>query len=108
MIDTTTDELLNPVSWDNMDIEWSGRGWDRGLRGIAFYDNDVFIAASDEIFRFNQRFQIEKSYRNPYLKHCHEISVFGDHLFVSSTGYDSVLGLNLKTEEWILGTEHFV
>ena len=103
LIDTTTDELLNPVSWDNMDIEWSGRGWDRGLRGIAFYDNDVFIAASDEIFRFNQRFQIEKSYRNPYLKHCHEISVFGDHLFVSSTGYDSVLGLNLKTEEWDWG-----
>ena len=97
LVDTDTDQILNPVTWDSMDIDWSGRGWDRGLRGIAFHDEGVFIAASDEIFFFDQRFELRASYRNPYLKHCHEICVFGGHLFVSSTGFDSILGLNLES-----------
>jgi len=33
-----------------MDIDWVGRGADRGLRGIVFYDGNIYIAASDEIF----------------------------------------------------------
>jgi hypothetical protein len=98
LINTDTDELLKPVDWDNMDIDWSGRGWDRGLRGIEFHDDKIYIAASDEIIVFDQGFQMVASYRNPYLKHCHEISIHGGHLFVASTGYDSILGLNLETE----------
>ncbi|MEO0424629.1 MAG: hypothetical protein AAF184_19985 [Pseudomonadota bacterium] len=103
LIDTEADALLNPVTWDNLDIDWSGRGWDRGLRGIAFHEEGIFIAASDEIFLFDQQFKILKSYRNPYLKHCHEISLFGGHLFISSTGYDSIIGLNLESEEFDWG-----
>ena len=35
LINTDTDEILQPVDWNRMDIDWQGRGWDRGLRGIA-------------------------------------------------------------------------
>ncbi|MEM7000243.1 MAG: hypothetical protein AAF529_05610 [Pseudomonadota bacterium] len=105
LIDTETDTMLNPIDWNNINIDWSGRGWDRGLRGIAFHEEGIFIAASDEIFLFNQQFEMLASYRNPYLKHCHEISVFGDHLFVSSTGFDSILGLNLKTRTFDWGLQ---
>jgi hypothetical protein len=103
LINTDTDELLKPVDWDNMDIDWSGRGWDRGLRGIEFHDGKIYIAASDEIFVFDQAFKIVTSYRNPYLKHCHEMSIHEGHLFVVSTGYDSILGLNLETERFDWG-----
>lgn len=103
LINTDTDELLKPVDWNNVDIDWRGRGWDRGLRGIEFHDGKVYIAASDEIFVFDQGFQMVTSYRNPYLKHCHEMSIHGGHLFVVSTGYDSVLGLNLETERFDWG-----
>ena len=96
LINTETEERLKPVDWNNVDIDWSGRGWDRGLRGIAFHDDKIYIAASDEIFVFDQGFQMLASYRNAYLKHCHEMSIHGGHLFMASTGYDSILGLNLE------------
>ena len=105
LLDTETAELLQPIDWNKMDIDWEGRGWDRGLRGIAFFNDNVYIAASDEIFVFNQRFEQVASYRNPYLKHCHEMCVHQDHLFITSTGYDSVVGLNLITEEFDWGLQ---
>lgn len=103
LINTDTDSLLKPVDWNNMDIDWSGRGWDRGLRGIAFYNEQIFIAASDEIFLFDQGFNLVNSFKNPYLRHCHEISIHGNHLFVCSTGFDSILGLNLETKHFDWG-----
>ncbi|MEM6512944.1 MAG: hypothetical protein AAF660_08035 [Pseudomonadota bacterium] len=103
LIDTDAGALLQPVNWNTMDIDWSGRGWDRGLRGIAFHDDHVFIAASDELFVFDQRFTLVGSFRNRYLKHCHEIAVHGGHLFMCSTGYDSILGLNLETKSFDWG-----
>jgi len=38
------------VDWDTSDIDFTGRGWDRGLRGIAFFAGEIYIAASDELF----------------------------------------------------------
>lgn len=104
LINLETDEILQPVDWNTLNIDWQGRGWDRGLRGIAFHDGNIYVAASDELFVFDQGFRQVASYRNDYLKHCHEISVFKDHLFISSTGYDSVLGFNLTTNafDWAL------
>lgn len=103
LVDLESNALLKPVDWNKMDIDWSGRGWDRGLRGIAFHREHIFIAASDEIFRFDQAFNLVDSFRSPYLKHCHEISLHGNHLFVCSTGYDSILGLNLDSGEFDWG-----
>src|SRR5690606_12983273 len=81
--------------WNTADIDWQGRGWDRGLRGIAFDDERVFIAASDELFAYDRNFVLLASYRSPYLKHCHEISRFRRRLYLTSTGFDSLLGFDL-------------
>ncbi|MFK7731376.1 MAG: hypothetical protein AB8B48_07115 [Pseudomonadales bacterium] len=104
LINLSTDELLQPVDWNTIDIDWRGRGLDRGLRGIEFHKGKIYIAASDEIFVFDQSFNIIASHRNPYLKHCHEICIHQNHLFVTSTGYDCILGFNLETEtfDWAL------
>jgi len=42
------------VDWNTSEIEFSGRGWDRGLRGIAFFAGEIYIAASDELFVYDQ------------------------------------------------------
>lgn len=104
LIDIDAQKILQPVDWNHMEIDWQGRGWDRGLRGIEFHKEQIYIAASDELFVFNQSFEIVNSFRNPYLKHCHEMCIYGDHLFITSTGYDSVLGFNLVEEkfDWAL------
>ncbi|MEW6981784.1 aspartyl/asparaginyl beta-hydroxylase domain-containing protein [Colwelliaceae bacterium 6471] len=97
LIDLNNETYKQVVDWDNCNIDFSGRGWDRGLRGICFYNEHIYIASSDELFCFDQDFTIVDSYKNPYLKHAHEIVVDGDSLYITSTGFDSVLRFNLST-----------
>lgn len=91
------------VDWNSADIDWEGRGADRGLRGIAFDGDDIYIAASDEIFVYDRDFSISASYRNRYLKHAHEICRMENRLFVTSTGFDSILAFNLENREFDWG-----
>ena len=95
LIDFKTQKVNQTIDWNTSGIDWQGRGWDRGLRGIAFDGEQVFIAASDELFAYTPDFQLIESWRNPYLKHCHEITVFERSLFLTSTGFDCVLGFDL-------------
>jgi hypothetical protein len=90
------------VDWNTGEIDFEGRGADRGLRGIAFDGDDIYIAASDELFCFDRRFSIKGTFRNRYLKHCHEICRLDRKIFLTSTGYDSILAFDLDSRrfEW--------
>jgi hypothetical protein len=101
-LDFETQTGRQHVDWDTGDIDFEGRGADRGLRGIAFDGEDVYVAASDELFCFDREFSIRHSYRNRYLKHCHEICRMERKLFLTSTGFDSVLAFDLdrKRFDW--------
>ncbi|MEO8425323.1 MAG: hypothetical protein ABI595_15605, partial [Actinomycetota bacterium] len=44
-----------------------------------------------------------RSFRNPYLKHCHEITIAGDSLYMTSTGFDSVLEYDLVGSRFVRG-----
>ena len=83
------------IDWNTVDIDWQGRGWDRGLRGIAFDGERVYIAASDELFAYTPEFKLIDSWRSPFLKHCHEIAVWERTLYLTSTAYDTILGFDL-------------
>ena len=91
------------VRWDYGAISWEGAGAERGLRGIAFYDDSVLISASDELIVYDKDFNIVDSFKNTYLKHCHEVCRSEDVLWLTSTGCDSVLGLNLSTGHFTAG-----
>jgi hypothetical protein len=103
LVDLALDEVEQVVDWNTVEISWEGRGWDRGLRGIAVCGQQVFVAASDELFRFDRQFKINGSWRSPFLRHAHEISRFDDHLLVTSTGFDSILRFNLTSLEFDRG-----
>ena len=92
------------LDWDAAGIDWAGRGGDRGLRGIAFDGETVYITASDELFAFAPDFSLLGSWRNPYLKHCHETSIRERTLYVAATGFDSILGFDLdeKAFNWAM------
>ena len=102
-VDFDRQEAFQHVDWNTSEIDFSGRGWDRGLRGIEFHNDEIYIAASDELFVYDQDFQIRRSFRNPYLKHCHEICKKDKLLFLTSTGYDSILVFDLAAEDFIRG-----
>jgi hypothetical protein len=100
LIDLKRQQAQQTLDWNKADIDWQGRGWDRGLRGIAFDGETVFLAASDELFAYTPDFRQVGSWRNAYLRHCHEIAVHGRRLFLTSTGFDSVLGFDLDAREF--------
>jgi hypothetical protein len=103
LVDLESGAHRQVVDWTRSGIDWQGRGADRGLRGIAFYRDHVLLAASDELFVYDPQFRVVHSYRNRYLKHCHEICVAGDTLFFASTGFDSVLALDLRSGSFTAG-----
>ncbi len=100
LIDLEAQSVLQTLDWNRADIDWQGRGWDRGLRGIACGRDRIYIAASDELFAFSPDFRQKNSWRNRYLKHCHEMCLYERTLFVTSTGYDSILAFDLDKQEF--------
>jgi hypothetical protein len=98
LVDLQTGSAEQVIDWSDATIDWEGRGGDRGLRGIAFHDGLVYLAASDEVFVYDRQFRRQGSFRNRYLKHCHEISVASDRLYLASTGYDSVLEYDMHAQ----------
>jgi len=103
LIDLDQQRVAHAIDWNSADIDWQGRGWDRGLRGIAFDGDKVYIAASDELFVYSPDFERIASFRSPYLKHCHEISRYKRRLYLTSTGYDSILGFDMDEHKFSWG-----
>jgi hypothetical protein len=98
-----TEATKQVIDWSDASIDWEGRGGDRGLRGIAFRDGRMFLSASDEIFVYDSDFRVQTSFRNRYLRRCHEIAIAEDRLFLTSTGFDSVLEYDLGTSSFARG-----
>jgi hypothetical protein len=104
LVDLESGAVEQVMDWADDGIDWEGRGGDRGLRGIAFHDGLIYLAASDEIFVYDAGFRRVGSITNPYLHLCHEIHVEGDRLYLASTGFDSVLEYDLKAARFVRGT----
>lgn len=103
IIDFKARAVEKKIDWNTTDIDFAGRGWDRGLRGIEFTDEAIWIAASDELFCYAPDFSLIASYRNPYLRHCHEICRRDNLLFLTSTGFDSILTFDLNSLSFVWG-----
>jgi len=103
IIDLHTEAVEQVIGYDEPSISWEGRGGPRGLRGVAFYEDEVYLAASDEIFVYSKDFRLVRSIQNEYLDHCHETYLAGDKLFITSTGRDSVLEYDLRTRLFVKG-----
>jgi hypothetical protein len=104
-IDFETRECQQHVDWNTGEIDFEGRGADRGLRGIEFDGDFIYVAASDELFRYDRNFNISSSFRNPYLKHCHEIARMDRTIFLTSTGFDSLLAYDIEQRSFVWGIQ---
>src|SRR5438045_9797552 len=96
LIDLNSGRFDPVIELNDDSISWGGRGGDRGLRGIAFHNNRLFLAASDEIFVYDTAFNRLDSYRNQYLRRCHEISRYENTLYLTSTDLNSVLEFDIN------------
>ncbi len=102
-VDFDKQEGEQRVDWNTTEIDFDGRGADRGLRGITFVGEDIYIAASNELFCYDRTFTIQESFRNRHLKHCHEICCMENTIFLTSTGFDSLLAFDLDKKKYVWG-----
>ncbi|MEP7070751.1 MAG: hypothetical protein ABI839_00050 [Verrucomicrobiota bacterium] len=103
LVDLATGEFEQVIDWNDPLINWEGRGADRGLRGIGVSGEKVYLAASDEIFVFDPNFLLTDSFRNPYLKHCHEVYLKDKTLYLTSTGLNSILEFDIQRSSFRKG-----
>lgn len=100
LIDIDQQSVRQTVDLNTDGIDWRGRGREKGLRGIAFDGDRIFVIASDELFAYTPDFELIGSWRNQYLKHCRGIAVFERSLFIVSSGFDSILAFNLDSHKF--------
>jgi hypothetical protein len=103
IVDLDSGAAEQVIDWNDNSINWEGRGGDRGLRGIAFHADKIYLAASDEIFVYDRNFNLLDSYGNRYLRRCHEIDISGDILYLTSTDLNSILQFDLLKHTFICG-----
>ena len=89
--------------WDNTNIDLKGRGSGRGLRGISFYKNKTYIASVNSILVFNKKLNFIREIKNKNINGIHEIDIFDDKLYITSTMIDSIIIYDLKNERFITG-----
>jgi hypothetical protein len=103
IVDLDTGGYEQVIDWDDSNINWEGRGGERGLRGIAFSHCKTYIAGSSQILVYDKDFNSLGSHRNKYLDQCHETYISGNTLFIASTGFDSVIEFDLVSERFVKG-----
>ena len=104
LVNLETKSFEQVLDWNRAEINWEGRGMGRGLRGICYVGDEIYIAASNELFVFDQQFNILRSFTCPYLHHCHEIAYDGQaYIYLSATSYDSVLRFDVQSQSFDQG-----
>lgn len=103
LLDLDRHRVNKPIDWGSTEIDWRGQGGDRGLRGIAFDGETVYIAASDRLLAYLPDFSPAGVWRNAHLGQCHEICTHERTLFLTSTAFDSILAFDLDSQAFVRG-----
>ncbi len=103
IVDFEKQEAEQHIDWGTSEAEVLGSGGERGLRGIAFNGDDIYIASGDSLFRYDRSFKIKTSSKNHNLDNCHEICRYEQTIFLTSTGFDSLLAFDLDEMKFVWG-----
>jgi hypothetical protein len=103
LVNLETGDSTKVLSWDDGSIDFEGRGGMRGLRGIAFHNNEIYIAAHDELFVFDNNFNKLRSFPCENLTQCHEIAASETTLYLTSTKRDSILEFDFEKQAFTKG-----
>lgn len=101
----TSEQVLD---WNYPHISWDSGGGDRGLRGLQFYEGELYAAGSRALFVFDKNYELVRQYRTNMLVGTHETFLSNDLLFCIANVYDSILVFNLKEKVWGLGAQHIL
>jgi len=103
VIDLEQGSYEQVLDWKYDHINWDRGGGDRGLRGLAFYEGELYAAGARAIFVFDKDYELVRQYRHNLLDGTHEICIYKDMLFSISNEHDVIMMFDLKTREWLFG-----
>jgi hypothetical protein len=98
-VDIESGECKVLLDYDD-EIDYSGRGGDRGLRGIARINDNLYVCTSKSVLKLDLNGNILNRLEHPYLGWLHEIVVDATGFSVVSTMYDSILHYNIAENTW--------
>jgi len=98
-VDMKTGEYKVLLDYDD-EIDYSGRGGDRGLRGIARINDNLYVCTSKSVLKLDLTGNILNRLEHPYLGWLHEIAIDRTGFSVVSTMYDSILHYNIAENTW--------
>lgn len=101
LIDTETENCTQIIKYAD-EIDYSGRGGDRGLRGIARYGDSVYVCAASKVLVMENALIINEL-EHPLLGYLHDIIVDEKGLMVVSTKYDCLLHYSFMLQRWDFG-----
>lgn len=93
------------LDWTRPTIDWSGHGGGRGLRGLAFGDDRVYIAGASELYSFAPDFALLGVHSSPYLGHAQAVACFEGRIYAVSAAYDAVLAFDLQSGRFDWGLQ---
>ena len=103
IVDFEKQEAEQHIDWSTSEAEVRGSGGERGLRGIAFNGDDIYIASGDSLFRYDRSFKTKTSSKNHNLDNCHEICRYEQTIFLTSAEFDSLLAFDLEKKKYVWG-----
>jgi hypothetical protein len=111
LIDLNSGQYDQVIDWNDDSINWEGRGGDRGLRGIAFHNNDTGsnrLVIADRKNRIKQSFDVPKNepstLSNAHLPNDHArqgfargLCLYGDDVVIGGSSPSTVSAYSLAT-----------
>ena len=100
IVDLETEKTDKVVDWNDPDINWDGRGGERGMRGIVFYKNKIITSSATQILFFSRNFDLIQTVETHIFKGIHEI--YEDHgiLYITSSSQDSIVLYDLNKNQF--------
>lgn len=98
-IDLNKKTYKTVLEWNDPNINWDGRGGDRGLRGIVNYQDLIIVSSGKQILFLNKEYEITDKLTSHLFGDIHEMFVQNEILYITSTQYDLIVLLNLKTKK---------
>jgi hypothetical protein len=98
-VDIETEEYKVLLDY-NDEIDYSGRGGDRGLRGIVKFNDELYVCVSKSILKLDLNGNVKDKLEHPYLGWLHEVVSDDTGFSVVSTMYDAVLHYNIVENTW--------
>lgn len=101
IVDLENSHLIREIDWKQEAESYDGRGGDRGLRGIEFYNDNIIIATSRRLLFFDRDLVLLKEFSHDCMGDVHEITRSGKILYLISSRFDSILEFDIVNEVFL-------